>query len=149
MEKEHKIPCKELKKLQEEGKVREKRLSNLEKIVEENNILQNDALGIKKKENGERQKQIEEALKRISEIGNKTEDEDKNLRQLLIEVQLEVAKLSGYIQGQDKREADKIKTDALDLTEKGIKVDRVDKYMIMILTSIIGVALFVAGLLIG
>ena len=41
---------------------------------------------------------------RLREIKEQTEDEDKSLRELLIENKVQVAEIKGYIQGQDKRE---------------------------------------------
>ena len=98
------VPCDAVIDLQREGKERGKRLTLLESTVRTNDILVKDALGIREKNNGERKKQIEEAFSRITEIKEQTEDEDKSLRELLIENKVQVAEIKGYIQGQDKRE---------------------------------------------
>ena len=134
--------------LKNEGEERKKRLTILErnvngltKTVNDNNILQNDALGIREKNNGERKKQIQKAFDRISEVKEHTEDEDKSLRQLLVDNQLKLAKIEGLIEGQGIKQTEHDK-------QETTKLDRKDKYILAILGIIVTVCIFVAGLLI-
>ncbi|MBZ2166335.1 hypothetical protein [Methanobacterium spitsbergense] len=144
-----------LNDLKTQGKTRGQRLTELEKKVEEGFILLFDALGVREKTNGERKKQVEQALARISEIGEKAENEDKNLRELLLENKVSLARLEGIMLGQDKREAvetkqhdDEIKQEELENADKKWHLDRFDKYLIGTLTSIVAICGIVAGLLI-
>ena len=87
-----------------QGDQRNKRLTAVEKKVEEGFILIFEALGIREKTNGERRRQIQEAFNKISEVKQHTDNEDKSLRDLLIENKVELAEIKGFIKGQDKRE---------------------------------------------
>ena len=135
------VPCDAVIDLQRQGEERGKRLTTLESTVRTNDILVKDALGIREKNNGERKKQIERAFKRITEVKEHTEDEDKSLRQLLVDNQLKLAKIEGLIEGQGIKQTDHDK-------QETTKLDRKDKYILAILGIIVTVCIFVAGLLI-
>jgi hypothetical protein len=140
------VPCKDVIELRQQGKERGKRLTNLEKKVEEGFILIFDALGIREKTNGERKKQIQEALTKISEVKEETETENKSLRDILVEMQIEQAEIKGFIKGQDKRELQHDKQEAKVERETTRKWDRIDKYIIASLGIIVTVCIFIAGL---
>ena len=135
------VPCDAVIDLQRQGEERGKRLTTLESTVRTNDILVKDALGIREKNNGERKKQIERAFKRITEVKEHTEDEDKSLRQLLVDNQLKLAKIEGLIEGQGIKQTEHDK-------QETTKLDRKDKYILAILGIIVTVCIFVAGLLI-
>jgi len=75
--------------------------------LKDDNVLIKEALGIKNKENGERDKQIKEAYKKMSVIGEKAEEEDKNLRQLIQETREDMAEIKGFLQGSNEIQKEK------------------------------------------
>jgi Fe2+ transport system protein B len=75
--------------------------------LKDDNVLIKEALGIKNRENGERDKQIKEAYKKMSVIGEKAEEEDKNLRQLIQETREDMAEIKGFLQGSNEVKKDK------------------------------------------
>lgn len=60
-------------------------------------VLIKDALGVKSKENGERDKQIHDALQRTDDLGKKTEEEDGNLKDKVDALSLNVAQIQGAL----------------------------------------------------
>jgi hypothetical protein len=140
-------------RLAQQGEDRGTRLSKVEKKVEEGFILLFDALGIREKSNGERKIQIQEALAKISEVKEESETDSKSLRDMLVEMQIEQAEIKGYIKGQDKREAtetkqhdDDIKQEEIEMADKKWHLDRMDKWLIAILTIIVATCGIIAGL---
>ncbi|KYC53888.1 MAG: hypothetical protein AMQ22_00088 [Candidatus Methanofastidiosum methylothiophilum] len=82
-----------------------KKGSNLFTFLTEELEIVKDALGVKSKENGERDKQLQEIRAKAHEIGEKAEAEDKSIRQLLTEVMVEIAEIKGALGlNQKKRE---------------------------------------------
>lgn len=97
---------KDFKKLNKAVKDIKKELSlgnNIFKYLKEELEIVRDALGVKSKENGERDKQLKEIRARANEIGEKAEAEDKSIRQLLTEVMVDIAEIKGTLGLTQKR----------------------------------------------
>ena len=88
-----------------QGEERKRRLTKLEKRVEDDNTLIFDTLGIKLKDNGERKKQIAHALDRISKIETREEykeHKEETIFAMVYETRETLARLEGYIDGSNK-----------------------------------------------
>lgn len=108
------------------------RIRNLEKANEEIKdefTLIKDALGIREETNGKRKKQIQEAYKRISKVKQESEEDYKNLRELVEEqgkiqqkTNESLAELNGYLRGskQIKTEEKEEKKDQINWTRQKI-----------------------------
>lgn len=91
-----------------------KTLKEDNKILKEDNILIKDQLGVKEKKNGKRDRQLKDAWKRITEVGDKAEEEDKTLNDKVTNMQLDLAEIKGYMKGSsEKKEWSQKKTIAV------------------------------------
>lgn len=96
-----------LEDLCEQGKERNKRLTTLETKVKDDNTLIFDTLGIKLKDNGERKKQIQNALDRISTmetLAEYKETKEETIFAMVYETRDIVMKFKGYMEGLEKGE---------------------------------------------
>lgn len=65
-------------------------------------ILIKDALGIKDKDNGARDKQIKDVINKTTQISKRTEEKDNNLNDKIVEIQIDMAKVKTALQIDSK-----------------------------------------------
>ncbi|MBZ2166996.1 hypothetical protein [Methanobacterium spitsbergense] len=84
---------------------------------------------------------------------DKLEQRTETLYGMVAETRSDVAEIKGFIQGQDKREAVEtrehdadIKQEEIENADKRWHLDRLDKWLIAVLTMIVAVCSIIAGL---
>lgn len=65
-------------------------------------VLIKDALGIKDKDNGARDKQIQAVMNKTTQISKRTEEKDNNLNDKIVEIQIDMAKVKTTLQIDSK-----------------------------------------------
>lgn len=84
-----------------------KKGNNLFKYITEELEIVKDALGVKTKENGDRDEQIKEIREKANDIGKMAEEKDDTLYEMVTDLRVDVAEIKGSMGLKAKKDKDR------------------------------------------
>lgn len=106
----HEEDLKQTKKDVKDIKTELEKGNNLFTYITEELEIVKDAIGVKSKENGDRDLQIQEIRQRANEIGEKAEEKDETLFNKVHGIEVSVAEIKGTLGLNKQKQENKLKT---------------------------------------